>query len=151
MWRHTIVVPELGRWGREDLKLKVILSYTVSLKPEWTTQDPESLKRGGRETESQGFQNPWWDDSILMYVLIHPIGGIPSHHSHSRGPPAQPSKCILRTPCYSAFLLDRTTWESTHPRSAVSPSRLIDCQEELPLRSERGLMRHVKTYLCLSL
>ena len=30
------MIPEFRRWGQEDQKFKVILSYVVDLKPSWT-------------------------------------------------------------------------------------------------------------------
>ena len=42
----------------------------------------------GKEQEGQGFETPLWEDSTLVYVLIHPTGGSPP--SHSQRPQSKP-------------------------------------------------------------
>lgn len=49
--QSVILVP--GRWKQEHQKFKVILHYTVSLRPVWVTRDPVSKKE--KQTNTPGY------------------------------------------------------------------------------------------------
>lgn len=53
-WGDTSVITASTRTKHRNLKLKVILRYSVSSKPAWTTGDPVLITRGGEAEVSLG-------------------------------------------------------------------------------------------------